>query len=150
MAAEERVLELEAFLCGDPGVSERPEACRHPVDRTIAFEHDLDAPAGSAHSLARLLAHHHPRPLPGDSDDGSRIEVLYVEFRDGHRTLHRQGRSVVRVRERLAVGAEGLYLVARAAIHCYLAQDPADEAGELESVPGAAEERDLGYPGHGA
>src|ERR687898_717746 len=108
VAAEERVLELEAVLCGDPGVRERPEARGHPVDRTVAFDHDLDAPAGSAHALARLLAHRHPRPLPRHSDDGGRVEVLHVEFRG--RTLHRQGRSVVRVRKRLTLGTEGIYL----------------------------------------
>src|ERR687889_2693338 len=43
VAAQERVLELEAFLRGDPGVRERPEARRHPVDRKGAFDHDLYA-----------------------------------------------------------------------------------------------------------
>ena len=73
-----------------------------------------------------------------------------MEFRGGPRELHRQRRFVIRIRKRLTIGAEGLYLVARAVFQRELAKYPADEAGELESVPGAAEQRDLGYPGHGA
>ena len=73
------VLHLEA----DPGHGHAMStwACR--------LDHDLDAPAGSAHALARRLSHCNPRPLPRHSDDGGRVEVLHVEFRGGHRTLHR-------------------------------------------------------------
>ena len=78
------MLEFEALLCGDPGVRERPEARGHPVDRTGAFDHDLHAPAGRPHALARLLTHRHPRPTPGHGDDGGRVEVLYVELRGRH------------------------------------------------------------------
>src|SRR5215211_2615566 len=91
VAAEERVLELEAVYCGDPGVRERPETCGHPVDWTGAFDHDLDAPAGCAHALSSLLAHRNSRPLPGDSDDGGRVEVLYVENYGSHRTATSSG-----------------------------------------------------------
>src|SRR5215203_2627763 len=65
-------------------------------------------------ALAGFLAQRDLPPQPGHGDDGDRVEILYVERCERHRRLHRQGRFVLRVRERPATGTEGFDRVVRA------------------------------------
>src|ERR671921_1754913 len=103
----------------------------------------------STRSLApEPIATRTSRLATATTEAGSRFSILIASGVTGR--LHRQRVFVIRVGERGTAGAEGVYRVARPPFHGDLSEDLADQAGELERVPGPAEESNLGCAGYGA